>query len=1070
MAIERTALENSNEKIYHRITLEEQVCIDGQNYELRGLVVHQGLNTRTGHYYAYVKDPMRMSPTGQQWAKCDCLSTKFIQHIDFEALKADSFLSENVTLLIFERNGMGPPPDSSLWTTIAKATGSRTKTATQFEPTEDATQFEPEPTKTTAQFEPTEDATQFKPTEDATQFEPEPTKTTAQFEPTEDASQFEPEPTKTATQFEPTEDASQFEPEPTKTTAQFEPTEDATQFEPTETTMQFEPIELSEYEQLRAEKIARNNNYLKCIGLAGPTPGILQMIQTFGPKEKPTPPRKRKSAPEVIVPPRPKSKRKVRETSRLSFGQNGTQQTAKESEQAVKAFFKSDDKLRAGQKGRATAQTMYDDNAEDSKEDSYEYEGDVVKEPLEGVIEEKGEGVIKEKGDYEHPKSLAGFPMATSISLPMPEDCKENHTCTVSTQGTQGSISFPIHDATSTITIAVQKLKSHFPDSFNDQWSTVQAIVEKFIRHQFHDDIASSFQTLQDVSHVRTGRPMVYLELLVDTDGKYSLYIGETGNHKSRIEFKLEEKKKMGTIVALLEVPDHLCSHLDPAVQQLWDLDLPFFRGTTSDKREKMLAKIKRQLVECFFASWIDCHTKHVCEALTNDVPSHFKDVFTFSEDILKELVNFLGKVKDEGKVEHEDPDEEDDDDGTYIGTDFTRLQFVIDHEWKGNSMLATKFNVKKPGLSLKQFLVERLSGKQKIRFEDAVDTCLVQEEFDKLWDKLLPLLKEDIPKNMDEILELLHEFGLLWVSDFNNGYLLRPAKNRMLAQGTREVLKGILDRPKDTITYIQFIQWESLQLHKKDWLDENIPNRIKLGKLFVLLKDSKGKRILVLPGFFRGFLDKLPVHIRVQILNALLLLNEASRRQSLKSDTEAQALTDLVTSFLVQGCGREARANVLPGGLGQNSFPSLSSWSSETQLPSELIATFIHKMDADSFSVKDVRDVLNAYKVKFGVPKSKSIPVEPSQSTPAVQSKSQSIPGAQSKKTESKSQYISAKPSPATQPKSQSTPAAPSQSVPKATREEISELAKSNPDSIELHFEKRQVEETVQCLEGLQG
>ena len=60
MAIERTALENSNEKIYHRITLEEQVCIDGQNYELRGLVVHQGLNTRTGHYYAYVKDPMRV--------------------------------------------------------------------------------------------------------------------------------------------------------------------------------------------------------------------------------------------------------------------------------------------------------------------------------------------------------------------------------------------------------------------------------------------------------------------------------------------------------------------------------------------------------------------------------------------------------------------------------------------------------------------------------------------------------------------------------------------------------------------------------------------------------------------------------------------------------------------------------------------------------------------------------------------------------------------------------------------------------------------------------------------------
>ena len=809
----------------------------------------------------------------------------------------------------------------------------------------------------------------------------------------------------------------------------------------------------------RADRIKRNEDRMRQLA-----------IKTFGPKERTTPPRKRKSAPRVIVPPRPKSKRKVKETNRLSFGQNGKQQTAKESEQAVKAFFKSDDKLRAGQKGRATAQTMYDDNAEDSKEDSYEYEGDVVKEPLEGVIEEKGEGVIKEKGDYEHPKSLAGFPMATSISLPMPEDCKENHTCTVSTQGTQGSISFPIHDATSTITIAVQKLKSHFPDSFNDQWSTVQAIVEKFIRHQFHDDIASSFQTLQDVSHVRTGRPMVYLELLVDTDGKYSLYIGETGNHKSRIEFKLEEKKKMGTIVALLEVPDHLCSHLDPAVQQLWDLDLPFFRGTTSDKREKMLAKIKRQLVECFFASWIDCHTKHVCEALTNDVPSHFKDVFTFSEDILKELVNFLGKVKDEGKVEHEDPDEEDDDDGTYIGTDFTRLQFVIDHEWKGNSMLATKFNVKKPGLSLKQFLVERLSGKQKIRFEDAVDTCLVQEEFDKLWDKLLPLLKEDIPKNMDEILELLHEFGLLWVSDFNNGYLLRPAKNRMLAQGTREVLKGILDRPKDTITYIQFIQWESLQLHKKDWLDENIPNRIKLGKLFVLLKDSKGKRILVLPGFFRGFLDKLPVHIRVQILNALLLLNEASRRQSLKSDTEAQALTDLVTSFLVQGCGREARANVLPGGLGQNSFPSLSSWSSETQLPSELIATFIHKMDADSFSVKDVRDVLNAYKVKFGVPKSKSIPVEPSQSTPAVQSKSQSIPGAQSKKTESKSQYISAKPSPATQPKSQSTPAAPSQSVPKATREEISELAKSNPDSIELHFEKRQVEETVQCLEGLQG
>ena len=403
--------------------------------------VHKGLNTRTGHYYAYVKDPMRMSPTGQQWAKCDCLSTKFIQHIDFEALKADSFLSENVTLLIFERNGMGPPPDSSLWTTIAKATGSRTKTATQFEPTEDATQFEPEPTKTTAQFEPTEDATQF---------------------------------------------------------------------EPTETTMQFEPIELSEYEQLRAEKIARNNNYLKCIGLAGPTPGILQMIQTFGPKEKPTPPRKRKSAPEVIVPPRPKSKRKVRETSRLSFGQNGTQQTAKESEQAVKAFFKSDDKLKAGRKGRATAQTMDEDNSEDRKDGSYEYEADVADESSEGVIEENGdednaeddkgaacenqgdgeeepleEEVIVEEGDFQPPNSLPGFPTSEPIMLFKSEGCEKLHEVIVLSQGgAPGSISFPVHDKASTIKVAVQKLRP-FSDHSTDQLSIIQAIVEEFINHQF---------------------------------------------------------------------------------------------------------------------------------------------------------------------------------------------------------------------------------------------------------------------------------------------------------------------------------------------------------------------------------------------------------------------------------------------------------------------------------------------------------------------------------------------------------------------------------------------------------
>ena len=156
--------------------------------------------------------------------------------------------------------------------------------------------------------------------------------------------------------------------------------------------------------------------------------------------------------------------------------------------------------------------------------------------------------------------------------------------------------------------------------------------------------------------------------------------------------------------------------------------------------------------------------------------------------------------------------------------------------------------------------------------------------------------------------------------------------------------------------------------------------------------------------------MDDIPLPTRILILNALLLLNEALRQQSLKSDDDAQALTDLVTSFLVQGCGREARANVFPGGIGQNSFPSLSSWSSKTQLPSELIATLIHKMDAHSFSVEDVHDVLNAYKSKFGVQSlspSQSVQDQhpaPSQlfheTKPPPQSPSQSV-------HESKSQFL---------------------------------------------------------------
>ena len=87
--------------------------------------------------------------------------------------------------------------------------------------------------------------------------------------------------------------------------------------------------------------------------------------------------------------------------------------------------------------------------------------------------------------------------------------------------------------------------------------------------------------------------------------------------------------------------------------------------------------------------------------------------------------------------------------------------------------------------------------------------------------------------------------------------------------------------------------------------------------------------------------------------------------------------------------------------------------------------------MDAHSFSVEDVRDVLNAYKVKFGVPKAKSqsVSVAPSQSSPAAPS--QSSPAAPS----------------------QSNPAAKAKSVPMATREEILKLAKSNPNSIELHY-----------------
>ena len=257
--------------------------------------------------------------------------------------------------------------------------------------------------------------------------------------------------------------------------------------------------EQNEYLRARAARVKQHEDFARRLA-----------IKTFGPKKTTTPSRKRKSAPRVIVPPRPKSKRKVKETNRLSFGQNGKQQTAKESEQAVKAFFKSDDKLKAGRKGRATAQTMDEDNSEDRKDGSYEYEADVADESSEGVIEENGdednaeddkgaacenqgdgeeepleEEVIVEEGDFQPPNSLPGFPTSEPIMLFKSEGCEKLHEVIVLSQGgAPGSISFPVHDKASTIKVAVQKLRP-FSDHSTDQLSIIQAIVEEFINHQF---------------------------------------------------------------------------------------------------------------------------------------------------------------------------------------------------------------------------------------------------------------------------------------------------------------------------------------------------------------------------------------------------------------------------------------------------------------------------------------------------------------------------------------------------------------------------------------------------------
>ena len=106
----------ANGKSWDRVCLEEYFSAsDHLHFELIGVIAHSGeFQDETSHYYSYVKDPERVGPNGEQWAKCDCFSKNHIHFTHFYEMKDNFELSQQIVQLHFRKTELTEVPGTPI--------------------------------------------------------------------------------------------------------------------------------------------------------------------------------------------------------------------------------------------------------------------------------------------------------------------------------------------------------------------------------------------------------------------------------------------------------------------------------------------------------------------------------------------------------------------------------------------------------------------------------------------------------------------------------------------------------------------------------------------------------------------------------------------------------------------------------------------------------------------------------------------------------------------------------------------------------------------------------------------